>query len=109
MKAIAAALVVLATAGVSAQGDSGVSGRMVGTYCATCHNGRLRSPSGLLLESFDGDIAARPELWARAYRQLQAGAMPPVGSPRPARASIDAALASIEQALSPAARTARDA
>lgn len=107
MKAIAAALVVLATAGVSAQGrassQSGALSHLVGTYCATCHNGRLRSASGLLLESFDGNIADRPELWARTYRQLQAGAMPPVGSPRPARASIDAALASIEQALSPAA------
>jgi len=104
MKTVALALVVLATASVSAQdaapSKSGALSSVVGTYCATCHNGRLRSPSGLLLEAFDPmRIADHPELWARAYRQLQAGAMPPVGSPRPARATVDAALSAIEQAL----------
>jgi hypothetical protein len=99
VKAAVAVLVVLATSSVSAQGDPSLSS-VVGTYCASCHNGRLRSSSGLLLEAFDaGDVAARPELWARAYRQLQAGAMPPVGSPRPARGSVDAALVAIERAL----------
>jgi len=99
MKAIGAALIALASATVSAQGDARVSG-VVYTYCATCHNDRLRSPSGLLLEAFDaGRVADKPELWARAYRQLQAGAMPPVGSPRPDRAAVAAALAAIEKAL----------
>jgi len=92
MKAIGAALIALASATVSAQGDARVSG-VVNTYCATCHNDRLRSPSGLLLEAFDaGRVADKPELWARAYRQLQAGAMPPVGSPRPDRAAVATAL-----------------
>jgi hypothetical protein len=106
MRRIAALLVVMATAGVSAQGDARLAS--VGTYCATCHNDRLRSPSGLLLESFDtSSVAARPELWARAYRQLQAGTMPPAGSPRPDRAAADAALVAIEQAMTaPAAARA---
>ena len=95
MTRLAAALVVLAAASVSAQELTSV----VSTYCATCHNGRLRSPGGLLLESFSGAVADRPELWAKAYRQLQAGAMPPVGSPRPDAASVNAALVAIEKAL----------
>src|SRR5688572_4695356 len=69
------------------------------TYCASCHNGTLRSASGLVLEKFDAErITSSPELWAKAYRQLQAGAMPPVGSPRPDRATYDAMLTSIERA-----------
>jgi hypothetical protein len=73
----------------------------IDTYCAACHNGRLRSASGFLLEQFDVNrIATSPELWAKAYRQLQAGAMPPVGSPRPDRATYDAALVDIERAMS---------
>jgi hypothetical protein len=69
---------------------------VVDTYCVGCHNGSLRSPSGLLLEKLDvARIASSPELWAKAYRQLQAGAMPPVGSPRPDRVATDAALADI--------------
>src|SRR6185369_3389989 len=57
-------------------------------------------PSGLLLQAFDSsNMAARPELWARAYRQLQAGTMPPVGAPRPDRAAVEAALVAIERGM----------
>jgi hypothetical protein len=92
---LAAALVVLSATSVSAQDLTSV----VSSYCASCHNGRLRSPGGLLLESFSGAVADRPELWAKAYRQLQAGAMPPVGSPRPDAAAVNAALGAIEKGL----------
>jgi len=71
----------------------------VNTYCAGCHNGSMRSPSGVLLDQFDpARIAETPDVWARAYRQLQAGTMPPVGAQRPDRATYDAMLTSIEQA-----------
>jgi len=74
---------------------------VIDTYCAACHDGRRRSPSGVVLEELNVTrIPANLELWARAYRQLQAGAMPPVGSPRPDRAVYDSLLASIEQAWS---------
>lgn len=76
----------------------------IDTYCLSCHNGRLRSASGTLLERFDvTQIAANPALWSRAYRQLQAGAMPPSGVRRPSRAEADATLLSIERALAPQA------
>ena len=69
------------------------------TYCSSCHNGTMRSPSGVLLDQFDaGHINEMPDVWARAYRQLQAGTMPPVGAPRPYRSTYDAVLSSIEQA-----------
>jgi Protein of unknown function (DUF1592)/Protein of unknown function (DUF1588)/Protein of unknown function (DUF1585) len=72
---------------------------IVNTYCSTCHNGTMRSPSGALLDQFDtARITEKPDVWARAYRQLQAGTMPPVGAPRPDRAAYDAVLATIEQA-----------
>jgi hypothetical protein len=68
-------------------------------YCAACHGG-VRLPSGAMLEKLDaGLIAESPEVWARAYRQLQAGTMPPVGAPRPDRATYNQALATIEQKL----------
>jgi hypothetical protein len=80
--------------------------KVIDTYCSGCHNGRMRSPSGVLLDQFDAaqfdaaKISASPDIWSRAYRQLQAGTMPPVGAPRPDRATYDAVLSSIEQALS---------
>jgi mono/diheme cytochrome c family protein len=73
---------------------------VIGAYCAGCHNGVMRSPSGVLLDQFDtARISETPDVWTRAYRQLQAGTMPPVGAPRPDRPAYDAVLASIEAAL----------
>jgi len=74
--------------------------KVIDTYCSSCHNGRMRSPSDVLLDQFDtARISADPDVWSRAYRELEAGTMPPVGAPRPDRASYDAILTSIEQAL----------
>jgi hypothetical protein len=84
---------------LSAQTGSDVS-NVIDTYCSDCHNGSMRSPSGVLLDRFDAaGISVNPEVWLRAYRQLQAGAMPPVGAARPDRATYDGALVSIERAL----------
>ena len=74
--------------------------KVIETYCSGCHNGRMRSQSGAVLELLDpAQIAASPDLWSRAYRQLQAGTMPPAGAPRPDRATYDAVLTSVGQAL----------
>src|SRR5258705_13726930 len=92
-------------ASLSGQTGPDVS-KVIDTYCSGCHNGRMRSPSGVLLDHFDAaqfdaaKISASPDAWSRAYRQLQAGTMPPAGAPRPDRATYDAVLASVEQALS---------
>jgi hypothetical protein len=73
--------------------------KVIETYCSGCHDGHMRSPSGLVLEELDAErIAASPDVWARAYRQLQAGTMPSAGLPRPDRATYAAVLTSIEQA-----------
>jgi hypothetical protein len=72
----------------------------VSTYCAGCHNGVMRSPSGALLDQFDtARISENPDTWTRAYRQIQAGTMPPVAAPRPDRKSYDQLLTSIESGL----------
>ncbi len=73
---------------------------VVETYCSDCHDGQMKSPSGKLLDRFDASqIAQHPDIWARVYRQMQAGAMPPMGAPRPDRSVYAAALASIEESL----------
>jgi uncharacterized protein DUF1592/uncharacterized protein DUF1588/uncharacterized protein DUF1585 len=72
----------------------------VATYCAGCHNGVMRSPSGVLLDQFDpARISENRDAWTRAYRQIQAGTMPPVGAARPDRQTYDALLTSIEAGL----------
>jgi cytochrome c5 len=74
--------------------------QLVQTYCAGCHNGTMRSPSNALLDRFDTTtIASNPDVWSRAYRQLQAGTMPPFGAPRPDRSGYGTLLSSIETGL----------
>jgi hypothetical protein len=100
---IAALLVGALASSAAAQSQT------VSTYCAGCHNGVMRSPSGALLDRFDpARMSDDRDAWTRAYRQLQAGTMPPVGAPRPDRRAYDALLASIESALG-ANRTPADA
>lgn len=73
---------------------------VVHEYCAGCHNGVMKSVSGPAIDQFDPDhISDNPAVWARAYRELQAGTMPPVGAPRPDRATTAAALRDIEHAM----------
>jgi hypothetical protein len=91
---------LLCLTSLSAQTGLNVA-KVIDTYCSGCHDGSMRSPSRMVLDQFDaGRISASPEVWSRAYRQLQAGTMPPVGASRPDRATYDAVLASIEQDLS---------
>jgi hypothetical protein len=90
--------------------ESREASAVIGTYCAGCHNGVMRSPSGALLDQLDtARISDNEDLWTRAYRQLQAGTMPPVGAPRPDRPAYDAVLASIEAALGADAAPPADA
>jgi hypothetical protein len=104
-------VVVFAGTLVTAQSEqSGQATTIVATYCAGCHNGVMRSPSGALLDRFDpAKVADDPDMWTRAYRQLQAGTMPPVGAPRPSRPAYDAVLRSIEAALGANAALPADA
>lgn len=89
--------------GFCAQGAPPVSSAaasMVDTYCSDCHNGSTRSPSGVLLDQFDASRVAGDKLaWSKAYRELQAGTMPPVAAPRPDRATYDAVLSSLDREL----------
>src|SRR5215475_10906252 len=84
----------------SGRADDRDASQMVQTYCAGCHNGVMRSPSGALLDRFDtAAIASNPDVWSRAYRQMQAGTMPPFGASRPDRLASGKLLSSIETAL----------
>lgn len=73
---------------------------VVNQYCSGCHNGTMKSPSGVRLTQFDpAHIADSREDWARASRMLRAGVMPPVGAPRPDRATYDRTVAAIDKEL----------
>ena len=72
-------------------------------YCLTCHSDRLQT-AGLSLQSLqlptNGQNAA---VWEKVVRKLLTGTMPPVGRPRPDRATAQAARVWLQTALDRAA------
>ena len=73
--------------------------KLVETYCGDCHDGTTRTPSAVLERLDVSRIAENPGLWSRAYREIQAGTMPPYGAPRPDRATATAMLTSVEHEM----------
>jgi hypothetical protein len=75
----------------------------VDTYCATCHNERLKT-GGLALDSLDMDnVGAHAAEWEKVVVKLRAGLMPPSGVRRPSQTVIDEFTSSLEAALDRAA------
>ena len=74
-------------------GAAGAHGALIGRYCATCHNDRLKT-GGLVLDpallSQVGENVENVELWEKVVVKLRNGAMPPPGASRPDQPSIDA-------------------
>jgi hypothetical protein len=76
---------------------------IVGTYCAGCHNEKLKT-GGLVLTQFDPMRAsANTAIAEKVVRKLRAGMMPPPGMPRPDKATLNAFVTSIEKNLDAAA------
>ncbi|MEZ5399930.1 MAG: DUF1592 domain-containing protein [Bryobacteraceae bacterium] len=85
--------------------ESAPRNRLVGQYCLGCH--AKGSKTGLALEGVDaGDAAARPDIWEKVARKLEAGEMPPVGVPRPGGAVLRGFADGLVRDLDDAARRA---
>jgi mono/diheme cytochrome c family protein len=62
---------------------------LLGQYCVTCHNNRLKT-ANLSLEGLDLSTAGdHAELWEKVVRKLRAGVMPPPGVRRPPLAEYE--------------------
>ncbi len=76
---------------------------LVNRYCVTCHNEKLRTAE-LVLSTMDIEkVSEEAEVWERVVRKIRAGAMPPVGMPRPDRAALDSFITYLETELDRAA------
>src|SRR5580692_8886572 len=72
-------------------------------YCVGCHNERLKT-AGLALDRIDlARVPDQAETWEKVVRKLHAGAMPPLGLPRPDRAASDGFATWLEAKLDAAA------
>jgi mono/diheme cytochrome c family protein len=76
---------------------------VVGQYCVTCHNQRLKT-GGLALDAVDAsDVPAHAEVWEKVIRKVKGNMMPPAGSPRPDAATLAAFARGLEDTLDRAA------
>jgi mono/diheme cytochrome c family protein len=86
-------------AGQSAEGATAAERSpraVIGTYCVTCHNQRLKT-GGLALDAVDVTRpASDAEVWERVIAKLRAGSMPPAGRPRPDAATYKAVASWLE-------------
>ncbi|MCC7125241.1 MAG: DUF1592 domain-containing protein [Acidobacteria bacterium] len=79
---------------------------VVAKNCATCHNER-RPAAGLSLATFDvSKVVEHPEIAEKMIVKLQAGMMPPAGSPKLAPAMHTALVDTLEHTLDTAAAAA---
>ena len=93
-------------AGAAATRAAPAAPALVTQYCVGCHNQKLKT-AGLALDAFDPARAGEhPEVWEKVVLKLQAGAMPPLGAPRPDRATYDSLVAWLEHELDRAADAA---
>ena len=74
-------------------------GALLSKYCYTCHDSKSRA-GGLALDAKDiTNVGADAETWEKVIRKLRAGAMPPVGRPRPDQQTTDAFVEALESQL----------
>ena len=73
---------------------------VVTSTCSQCHNNRTRA-GGLSLEDMTSaeSLVQNRDVWENVLRRLRAGDMPPAGTPRPPKASLDAMSGYIEKAF----------
>jgi cytochrome c551/c552 len=92
--------ILLASAGLCSAASSGPDQRaLLDKYCVTCHNQKTKT-AGLALDRLDlANVAAGAETWEKVIQKIRGGMMPPIGMPRPDRATMDAFLASLESKL----------
>jgi mono/diheme cytochrome c family protein len=71
----------------------------VKTYCATCHNDRVKT-AGISFDGLTADgVAQHAEVFEKAIRKVRGRVMPPPNSRQPTGAAADALVAWLEQTL----------
>src|SRR5579863_6827980 len=91
--------VVQRAVGQTAAGAPDPHRAMLNTYCATCHNTKLKT-GGIAFDAMDLQNApGDAQIWEKALRKLRGHLMPPPGAPQPPQKDIDSFVAWMENTL----------
>ena len=92
----------------AAPAPAGPHAAVVGKYCVSCHNDRLRT-ADLSLTGIDAENpVARPDIWEKVIRKLRARTMPPSPVPKPDEATYNMLADFLESKLDAAAEAKPD-
>ena len=95
----ASALAVAMTLAATGQSLPDPHRALVNTYCAGCHNARLKI-GGLVLEGLDLQAPADDaQIWEKALRKLRGHQMPPPGTPQPPQKDVESFVAWMSNTL----------
>ena len=87
----------------AASSTAAPSRALIDSYCAVCHNQRVKT-AGIAFDTADiSDVSKDADLWEKALRKLRGGMMPPPGARRPDASSVEAFTAALERELDAAA------
>jgi len=74
-------------------------GAVLGQYCVTCHNDRLKTAGFVIDPAQLNAVGEHAEAWEKVVRKLRTTSMPPAGAPRPDQATYDSVATALEGAL----------
>ena len=87
------------TAATADKANAAAPRAVLDKYCVGCHNTRLKT-GGLALDQLDlSRLADEAALGEKVALKLRAGMMPPLGAPRPDRATLDGLITWMENEL----------
>ena len=104
----AAAAVAASPTTLQQPGSADAHSALVGRYCATCHNDRLKTAGLVLNPALLGEVGENVELFEKVVVKLRNGAMPPPGASRPEQPAVDALADWLEAALDASGRQRLD-
>src|SRR5688572_12639658 len=79
--------------------NGAASRALLDKYCVGCHNARVKT-AGLALDELDlSRLADHTEVAESVALKVRTGMMPPIGAPRPERATLDGLVAWLEHEL----------
>ena len=99
---LAVSIAILTAAALPAQ-NAPAQRAFLDKYCVACHNSKTKI-AGLTLDTADlANVPNNAELWEKVLKKLRTGAMPPLGMPKPEKATVEAFAVSLETSIDKAA------
>jgi mono/diheme cytochrome c family protein len=87
----------------SGASDPSQAAAVLGRYCVTCHNERLKTAGFVIDPAGLSTAGEHADVWEKVVKKLRTTSMPPAGAPRPDEATYESVASALEAVLDRAA------